>query len=267
MASISFSHKYAGTLVIDTGVDVAEWAYGLNTANFPTYGGEVVQILSVYIDDLQLSGTVTTYKQLEAIFKFFTTYMISATQGNQPNPNPGESAYNLHPVYFSYPERNWNFKLYPKSTPGFMYDLETAAPRWQLISHIVDDSPDLSVIKDGIKGAATKSISVSQNGTLPSGRYVQDLNALSLTGNISPKSSDPNTDPFETFDQGAQQENQDITKYVDYYSSLIPAYMRGDFVNLTTDIGSSPSLGKGQHGTGNTNQATVKVPKVPKKKH
>ena len=68
-------------LVVTTGLDEIAWAYALNTATFPTYGGEVVQILSVYIDDMEVEGTVRTYAEAEAIYSFFMKYFTIATQG------------------------------------------------------------------------------------------------------------------------------------------------------------------------------------------
>src|SRR5271170_2407716 len=70
-------------LVITTGLDEVGWAYALNIATFPTYGGEVVQILSVYIDDMEAEGTVRTYEEAEAIYTFFMKYFTVATQGSE----------------------------------------------------------------------------------------------------------------------------------------------------------------------------------------
>src|SRR5579884_427636 len=101
MPSVFFAHPQLGTLSIDDGVDEIQWAYNLNTATFPTYGGEVIQILSVFIDDVTIGGTVATYHQMEAIYRFFAAYMQIATQGRNPVPNIKDSvtgtAYNLQP--------------------------------------------------------------------------------------------------------------------------------------------------------------------------
>jgi hypothetical protein len=68
-------------LVVETGMDEVEWSYNLNVAEFPTYGGEVVQILAVYIDDLMINGTIASYSELESIYGFFMEYFTVATQG------------------------------------------------------------------------------------------------------------------------------------------------------------------------------------------
>lgn len=252
MPSVVFTHPnpQVGRLVIDTGLDGAEWGYGLNTATFPTYGGEVVQILSVYIDDLTLMGTVSTYRQLEAIYSYFAAYLQVATQGKNPTPSTdvssSSSSYNLFPVYFSYPERNWNFRVIPKALPGFRKGRDVVAPTWQLSAHVIDDSPDLDLIKDGIKALETQKLI--------------DGSTLTLNGEISPRSGNPDTDPFQTFDQGQSQQAQAIQKYSDYYNSLIPSYSSGDFSALVGGVGSQPAFGQTSLGTNNQNAVTVQTP-------
>jgi hypothetical protein len=275
MATLTFSHPIAGSLTIDTGIDTAQWAYGLNTVSYPTYGGEVIQILSVYIDDLTLVGPITTYKQMEAIFRFFVDYMVSATQGTNATPDQGASAYNLDPVDFYYSERNWHFKLYPMSLPGFTYSGQMVNPTWTMQAHVVDDSPDLKLITDGIKGAIVSAINTNDlnvASTLVNEFNVQvqgsivpgNMNtSFSLSGNLDPTNQNPNTDPFQTLDPNAQKESAQVTGYADYYSSLISSYFNGDITNLATNIGSSPAFGQGS-STGESNnvndQNGVKVP-------
>lgn len=253
MSTVYFSHNQIGKLAIDNGIDDAAWGYNLNTATFPTYGGEVIQILSVYIDDLTLLGTCATYHQAEAIYEFFASYLQVATQGRNPTPNLGDNvggtAYNLYPVYFSYPERNWYFKIYPLSAPGFHYGREVVTPTWELTAHVIDDSPDLDLIKDGIKALATTKL--------------VDGGMFSINGEISPQSGNPDTDPFQTFTSGISQQQQIIQKYSDYYNSLIPAYQKGDFGALTAGIGSFPNTGQ-TNPASTSGPGSVTIPKQPK---
>lgn len=248
MGSITFQHDQLGSLQIDNGIDDAAWSYNLNTQSFPTYGGEVVQILSIYIDDLTLQGTCSTYRQIEAIYSYFAGYIQIATQGKTATGNIGTSttgvAYNLSPVVFSYPERQWSFQIYPKSVPGFHYGQQVVAPTWQLTAFVIDDSPDLNLIKDGLKALAAKQL--------------VDGNQFSLLGEISPTSGNPDTDPFETYTSGISQQQSVIAKYADYFNSLIPAYMKGDFSALIAGIGSKPSFGSTVPA--NNSGSTVTVP-------
>jgi hypothetical protein len=62
MDNLIFEHPSAeGPLSVHVNPNQIEWSYGLNTANYPTYGGEVIQILSTFIDDMTVQGNVTTY--------------------------------------------------------------------------------------------------------------------------------------------------------------------------------------------------------------
>lgn len=273
-AQILFHHDTLGDLVIDNGIDDAEWAYGLNTQTFATYGGEVVQILSVYIDDLTLMGTVTTYEQMEAIYKYFTSYLQIATQGKKKNPNIGEStvgqAYNLTPVHMSYPARGWLFYLYPKEVPGFRYAIDAVAPSWSVKSFVVDDTPDLALFKDGLK-----ALHVSSNLAVPEGsdsQYITGVKGVpnvvsgqpglfTISGDISPLYGDPNANPFETWDPSQQSAQKQIQQYADYYSSLIPKWAQGDLSALTAGIGSHPNVSS---GLDTTNTGKVKSPTIPK---
>lgn len=227
MASAYFSHPDLGTLTTENGIDGAEWAYGLNTQSYPTYGGEVVQILSVYIDDVTISGSCSTYTQLEAIYHYFSSYMQIATQGRTGTPNPDRgTSYNLTPITFTYPEREWHFSIYPKALPGFGYGSETIFGIWQITANIRDDSNELTDIKKAIQDQAV----AQQMGEF------QNLN-----DKISPDSGDPNTDPFQTFTQGTAAAESAIGSYSDFFSSLVSGYQNGDFVSLTGGQGSSPT--------------------------
>src|SRR4051812_22773780 len=103
---VIFSHPVVssrlGDLVLRVNPYEVIWSYGLNTANFPTYGGEVVQILSIFFDDMEVSGEVRAYTDVERIYRWFLTYMTVATQGYG-----GDGSYNAQPVIFKYPHRGW----------------------------------------------------------------------------------------------------------------------------------------------------------------
>lgn len=147
MAEVTFSHPLMSRpLLIDTKPDQIVWNYGLNTAVYPTFGGEVVQILSVYFDDMTVAGTVSSYAELEAIYSWFITYMQYATQGRT------DPSFDQHPVKFDYPQRGWTFQIWPKALPGFRYGRDVVAPTWKLIAAVKE--PDATVA-DQIKNLAT----------------------------------------------------------------------------------------------------------------
>lgn len=233
-ASPVFSHPNPkiGSLEIGTGLDECSWAYNLNTAVYPTYGGEVVQILSVFIDDVTISGTVSTYSQAEAIYSYFANYMQLATQGFGGGP-----AFIATPVTFVYPARNWSFQLFPKTAPGFAYTFDTVAPTWQITAHVEDDSVDLKPIKNAISAALASQLTVFEG----------------LNDEIGPDSGNPDTDPFQTFNGNVATGVQNASTY---YNSLIKAYASGNFLSLTGGIASGPTPSTPKTGTGTTTPVT-----------
>lgn len=241
--NLLFSHPQVGSITVDTGMDEIGWSYNLNVANFPTYGGEVVQILSVYIDDLLVTGTVRTYTDMEEIYDFFASYMLIATQGNK-----GVGSYDQTPMTMTYSTRQWSFVIQPISVPGFAYDVETVTPKWQLQAHVVDETPDVSALKDLV-------VTQVLNG--------EDNQNFALSGIISPDSGDPAQNPFSapgtvsgnTFKPLSEAETQeDLGKFADYYNSFIPAYMKGDYSSLTSELGSKPAFGSTSAPTSSTQE-------------
>lgn len=141
-------------LTINTKPDQIVWNYGLNVQKFPTYGGEVVQILSVFFDDMTIAGTVATYAQMEEIYAWFIQYMQVATQGNTSTKH-----YNQQPVTFRYPERDWTFQIWPKSLPGFRYGRDVVAPTWSLVAAVKEPDAVLAhqITAYSAKAAATQA--------------------------------------------------------------------------------------------------------------
>src|SRR5208282_3335255 len=86
--NLVFQHEHVNggkPLIVDTGADEISWGYALNVPKIPTYGGEVIQILSAYIEDMSISGMVRTYSKTEEIYSFFMEYFIIASQGATEN--------------------------------------------------------------------------------------------------------------------------------------------------------------------------------------
>lgn len=220
MPAVTFSHKavdkiMGGSLHVQVGMDDVAWSYKLNTQTYPTYGGEVVQILSTYTDNLTVGGTVGRYAKMEQIYNWFLTYMQVASQG------VGDRAYNQEPVQFRYQQRGWTFHIKPMSLPGFRYGRDVVAPEWRLMAHVEEDEPEvremnLQAALDGIK---------------------------TLTPGIGYRADNPFSDPFAT---DKRFKPSDLEKYydkaADYFSKLIPKYMEGDYDSLLGEIGSKPAF-------------------------
>lgn len=220
MATVTFSHPAIDKpLNVKTGANQITWGYGLNSAVYPTYGGEVVQILSAYTDDLTITGDVGTYAKMEWIYRWFLKYMQLASQ---------TGGFVDEPVQMDYLDRGWSLKIKPNSLPGFRLGTEVVAPTWQIQAAVIEDDP--SMAKVTLEGAIANGFDFSR-----------------LHGGIGYDEDNP----FTNF--AAKKSDYDLEtntgKLVDFYQNLIPAYLEGDFQTLANlDLGSKPAK-KGNDGT------------------
>jgi len=146
--------KREESLIVNTGANSVYWNYNLNTQTYPTYGGEVVQILSCSISDVEIEGECRNYIQMEDIYNFFVTYMQFASQGISNKP----IKYLGNPMRMRIPSRGWNLKLVPKSVPGFKLGTEVVAPSWKVTAQVFEDD-------DTISGQILSSIARKYYGT------------------------------------------------------------------------------------------------------
>lgn len=166
MAILNFSHPLMDSVLsVETGADMIRWSYGTNTQTYPTYGGEVVQILSVYIDNLSIEGTLRSYQDAENIYRWFIQYIETATQGS----NPDHPAYSEEPVVMFYPERGWRVMIQPMNVPGFTLSNETIAPRWQIEAAVYEADPQMSALtlQAAVKGLTDLSADIGFEETNP----------------------------------------------------------------------------------------------------
>lgn len=213
MPSISFSHPNLSTnLTVRTGVDDISWSYKLNTQTYPTYGGEVVQILSAYTDTITLGGTVRSYEKMEQIYSWFLDYLQSATQGG----------YSQEPVIMAYNERGWRWAIHPLSLPGFKYGREVVAPTWRLEAAVHE--ADEAIHSLNLQAA------------------LEEIEKVTL--GIGFKPDNPFSDPFaaegKDFDPKSLKEFYEES--ADYFSNLIPKYLEEDYESLLGGIGSKPAF-------------------------
>jgi len=228
--NIKFSYtrpdkKDQETLVVTTGANSVYWGYQLNTQTFPTYGGEVVQILSCSISDIEIQGDCRNYLQMEDIYNYFVTYMQFASQGVSGKP----TNYLGNPINMSIPSRGWNLKIIPKTVPGFRMGTEVVAPEWRLTGQVYEDDGSasaniLSAISSKYYGSPDISIdqAISKTTTLADIGYYPDsgfVNPSMSLGNNKGGKSRPNK-----FDGAALKEeykkrgeafNQIIGSYID----------------------------------------------------
>ena len=231
---IEFYHpnEHVGTLQVRTGADSIMWGYGLNVATWPTYGGQVIQILSCYIDDLEISGTLRTYREMEEVYSYFYRYMQIASQGA-----PGTDRFNQEPMTFRYPHRKWQMEIVPKVAPGFRKGRDVVAPTWKINCHVIDESGDVDEVAELI----IKEAELKARTNATKGEFDENFG---LVGKIGFKDENPFSDPNTKFgDDFANERGKPSEVLADIYSKFIPAYLGGDFDSITAGLGSTPSFG------------------------
>lgn len=211
MAQILFDHPTVGTLEMNNiNPNSIEWSYGMNTQSYPTYGGEVVQILSCYIDDITITGDLRLYSDAENVHAYFINYMQAATQGTGHANSP---RFDTTPVKFTYVERGWTFDIYPKSLPAFKWGRDVIVPTWTVTAAVSEVGNEIT---DILVDQALQSYMAGQGveffGTATAGIGFKEDNPFS--GLIS-------------------EDQKDINKLADFFNNLIPAYMESDFSDLT----------------------------------
>lgn len=275
MPAITFQHaKIARTLTVETGANNISWSYNLNTQSYPTYGGEVVQVLSTNIDQLTIQGEITSYAKMEEIYRWFLEYMALATQGygNQPG-------YNESSVIMLYPHRGWQFSLKPISLPNMRYGREVVVPEWQMVAEVVVPDPE------------TQQLSVDQAlGSLVSGD-IDTFKTWSATADIGFRAQNPFSDPnsaitneeFQLYYNGDKSQvpngivvqgekvsgtGSDAHKYVGkQMSSMFEKLMNGTvesiFGNLTDWLGNDASKPADANNSDSANTTTTTTAENP----
>lgn len=254
MPRLSFSHPdLSHGPVLKHGATEITWSYNMNAVAFPTYGGEVVQILSVNIGDVTMTGQFTSYEELEFFYKWFIDYLQIASQGHGEQ-RVGTSAYNQTPVTFNYPHRGWQIQIIPTQLPGFLYGRDVVVPTWQLQAFVVDAQDDVGRIEDLIRD------NIAIDGLAP------DQGDFTLEGEIGYIDSNPWSSPFpneKTFNPSKTHDA--FAQIADYYDKLIPAYLDGDFSSLTSGLYSKPAFydwGNPSTTDTSTDQAKKKVKRI-----
>jgi hypothetical protein len=227
-------------LSIPSGLDEAAWSYNLNTVTFPTYGGEVVQILSCNIGELTITGTLPSYRAMERIYGYFAYYLQIATQGRSPDPDTGRTSYNQTPITFTYPERGWEFKIVPRSLRRFKYGNDIVAPSWGVTAHVVDHGNDLHSIKEFTKSQVLN-------------RFLEsDGEKFDIEGKIGFLAENPFSAPGtifgDNFDPAASRDAW--KKESDRFNEVIDAYLDSDLESLYETLASRPAFGDLQDKAG-----------------
>jgi hypothetical protein len=246
---IIFSHPaLSKTLVVDVNPDAIVWSYALKTQNYPTFGGEVVQILSMLVEDMTITGMVSSYAKMENIYSWFVAYMQRATQGKT-------QAYDTTPVTFEYPARGWKFLIQPKTAPGFQYGRDIVAPTWSITAAVVESPESFeSTLKSAVEAQAMQSEGFQPFGTATAEIGFSEFNPWTT----------PNTG--KSYKEGAtRQYYSEISGPSGPFNSFMKSWLPGEAMAAEA-LGanySKPAFGDvGGHmmDNGNTKRADGKTP-------
>ena len=160
-SSLLFSHPLlaaepggsaGGTLVIKTGADSVEWGYTLKTRSIPTFGGEVIQILSLLADNMTVSGVVRNYKEQGAIYWYFLNYLKLAGGMGAVTKSLNR---NQIPITFRYPARGWSFDIIITDLKKMEIGLKIVTPEWGFTAEIVSENDRYEIGNSLLSGMAS----------------------------------------------------------------------------------------------------------------
>lgn len=251
MPALKFSHSIAGSLTIETGIDQIAWGYSMNTVNYPTYGGEVIQILSCKVEELNLQGTVRNYAEMQEIYNFFFK-CIDAAGGTSNKNAAGLITRSEEPVKIVYPERGWTFEVIIIEAPGYRQGRDVVAPTWQATAHIIDHTGDAERLSDLIRTEA--AIKLATN----------DAENFGLRGQIGYIADNEFSDPFTKKGNEFDQFN-DVKDY--FSNTILEAYKDKDIDAIFKDVSSKPAFSPERGIKGNTSDdaPSVQVEKAQNK--
>lgn len=233
-STIRFSHQHpllaSHPLILRSGANAIKWAYNLNTQVTPTYGGEVVQILSCNVGPMQISGNPmgsydregnadvnqTVYDELERIRKWFLTYMHIAGTINRKDDRTQRDQ---RAVRFEYPARGWEFWIQPTNLSGIRAARDVVSPEWALTAEILSDN-DLNFFSGMTMAAFTDTIT-SQAALASADATFQRMSQIGFDPNS------PWIDPTS-----AANAVTDLGRFGDNFQALLGAWSSGDFAHF-----------------------------------
>ena len=106
--------------------DTVQWDYKDNATSMDTLGGRVIQLLSVKLNGLTITGRAGNRGELQRMannLKAVMSYHV-ATQ---------------NPVRFKVPSRNWDFQVYVQSMPSLGWDVASTSYPYQIQLAVEED--------------------------------------------------------------------------------------------------------------------------------
>lgn len=184
-SKLLFSHPNINggdPLVIKTGANNVNWGYTLNTKRIPTYGGEVIQVLSMYAESMKVSGQVRNYKEQKHIYDYFRKYLnLAGGMGGTAAKDRNQT-----PITFSYPARGWMFEIFIVELDEMRLALDVVAPEWGFTAEIASENDRYELggaILTGMANVLTDTAIVNNSGSGiigydPANKYSSDTTGL-----------------------------------------------------------------------------------------
>lgn len=261
---VVFSHpNIKGDLVVRLAPTDVQWSYQLNTSVQNTYGGQVVQVLSVAFDKLTITGkfgkegphgvkkengryvrrtssdwnTKYTYGVgLIQMTEWFKEYFQLASQGEK-----GSGSYNEKPVSVTYQggigkipvdegksEIKW--QVYPVSFPSYKRSNEDFAPEWRIECEVYE-AP--GAIKSLEKDTAIDRLKRASLYT-PMNKYSDPI-AQFLPESYQSKNAAVRN---KLIDDALARASERLDATIDFYTEMIPALDIEDIRYLLNQGGS-----------------------------
>ena len=106
--------------------DTVSWDYSENIFSQDTLGGRVVQLLSVSLNGMTMTGRAGSRKELQKMANAFKGIMEFHVR-------------TLEPVYFKVPSREWSFSVYLQAVPQLSWDVTATSYPYQLQFLVEED--------------------------------------------------------------------------------------------------------------------------------
>jgi len=134
--------------------DDIRWNFKMKTTDSKTMGGKVIQVLGTRLDDLTIQGQFSPDRAKGDTEAWQSQIRFRAQV--EKWADRAANTENTNPLRFTYPPRNWEFKVYIKSISGIDWAIDAIAPRWTMVLFPMDDRA--TAIVKGIKDLYLKRL-------------------------------------------------------------------------------------------------------------
>lgn len=273
-ANVVFSHPNptVGTLNLRLPPSQVEWSFSINTSATNTYGGQVVQLLSISFDSLTISGQFgwegphgrlrtsdgfverpqgdwENYSNqnlyaigLTQLTSYFRNYFAVASSGAHGD-DQARGVYNQQPMTLSYTSAlnvNVDFNtaetwsVYPTSMPSYRRANDAFAPEWQVACEVYQAPSNIyqTVSQDTL----ARINSLKENTGYTPSNIFSDPN-----GTVTPINA-ANVKVTPAMITAAQNvTNNEVQGFISTFKSQLPSYSVDDLASLLNIGASTPT--------------------------